>query len=273
MVFSASECHTLSQTFAYIKVKEENHVLTITLARPQAKNAMSPTMIREYAYAMSYAHYNSSIWAVVFEAEGNVWCAGADLKAMRGEEEVNNSTIPHPKHEIVIGDLFTHLHKPVIAKIHAPVFAGGFLLVGNAHYSIAVENATFSLPEVKRGIFPFQVMAVLLNNMPARTVLDWCLRAKTLIAQEAKDAGLLTHIVKNEEELHQKTQEIIQQLFENSPSAIRLGLKAYQEMQAINTDEKQTFLKKILEQTIQTQDAQEGLKAFAEKRKPIWKGE
>jgi enoyl-CoA hydratase/carnithine racemase len=273
MVFSSAECSSLSQTFAYIKVKNENHLLTITLARPQAKNAMSPTMIREYAYAMSHAHYNKDIWAVVFEAEGTVWCAGADLKAMRGEEETNDSTVPHPKTEVVIGDLFTQLHKPVIAKIHAPVYAGGFLLVGNAHYSIAVEEATFSLPEVKRGIFPFQVMAVLLNNMPARTVLDWCMRAKTLTAKEALDAGLLTNIVKNETELHQKTAEIVAEIFQNSPSAIRLGLKAYTEMQAISAHEKQTFLKNILAETIQTQDAQEGLKAFAEKRKAVWKNE
>ncbi len=273
MVFSANECNSLAHTFAYIKVQTSQHVLTITLARPQAKNAMSPTMIREYAYAMSHAHYNNDIWAIVFEAEGNVWCAGADLKAMRGQEEQNNSTIPQASKEIVIGDLFTQLHKPIITKIHAPVYAGGFLLIGNAHYSIAVETATFSLPEVKRGIFPFQVMAVLLNNMPARTVLDWCMRAKTLSATEAQQAGLLTHIVKDEQALTQKVQDIIQELFENSPSAIRLGLKAYEEMQSISATEKQGFLKKILEETISTQDAQEGLKAFAEKRKPVWIGE
>ncbi len=273
MFFSQEDCKNLSHSYAYIKAKAENHVLTITLARPQAKNAMSPTMIREYAYAMSHAHYNKDIWAVVFEAEGNIWCAGADLKAMRGEEEANNSSVPFPQKEIVIGDLFTQLHKPVITKIHAPVYAGGFLLVGNAHYNIAVKSATFSLPEVKRGIFPFQVMAVLLNNMPARTVLDWCLRAKTLTATQALEAGLLTHVVENEEELTQKTQEIISELFENSPSAIRLGLKAYTEMQSISAEEKQSFLKKILEETIQTKDAQEGLKAFAEKRKPNWIGE
>jgi enoyl-CoA hydratase/carnithine racemase len=257
--------------FAYIKVMIKDHVLTITLARPQAKNAMSPTMIREYGYAMNYAHHQPDIWAVVFEAEGDIWCAGADLKAMRGHEEANSSTVPLPAKEIVIGDLFARIHKPVIAKVHAPVYAGGFLLIGGATYVVASENAKFSLPEVKRGIFPFQVMALLIQNLPMRQVIDFCLRAKTASAQEALAMGLITHLVPHDT-LDNAVQSIISELFENSPSAIRLGLKALDEMRAIAPHEQQAFLKKMLDECIQTADAQEGLKAFAEKRKPNWIG-
>jgi enoyl-CoA hydratase/carnithine racemase len=273
MVFSKVQTTDIQQhTFAYIKIKEENHCLTITLNRPQAKNAMSPTMVREYAFAMSYAHHHSSIWAVVFEAEGDVWCAGADLKAMRGQEEANNSSIPLPEKEIVIGDLFAHIHKPVIAKVHAPVYAGGHLLIGGCTHVIATEKVFFSLPEVKRGIYPFQVMDMLLKILPARKVLDWCIVGGSLSAQDALQLGLVSQI-SPPEKLDEAVNQLLQKIFENSPSAIRLGLKAFDEMRSVPEAEKQAFLKKMLDTTIETADAQEGLKAFAEKRKPNWTGE
>lgn len=273
MIFSKAQTANIhQQTFAYIKVKEENHVLTITLNRPQAKNAMSPTMIREYAFAMSYAHHYPQIWAVIFAAEGDVWCAGADLKAMRGQEEANHSTIPQPEQEIVIGDLFAHIHKPVIAKVHAPVYAGGHLLIGGCTHVIASDKVFFALPEVKRGIFPFQVMDLLLKILPARKVLDWCILGGSISAEEALRLGLVSQLVSSEK-LDETVEKLISQIFENSPSAIRLGLKAFDEMRSIPEAEKQAFLKKMLDTTIQTADAQEGLKAFAEKRKPNWTGE
>jgi enoyl-CoA hydratase/carnithine racemase len=272
MIYTQTQTQNLQQhAFAYIKIEEKEHLLKITLARPQAKNAMSPTMSREYAYAMSYAHHQPHIWAVVFAAEGNVWCAGADLKAMRGQEEENNSTIPMPDQEIVIGDLFTQIHKPVIARVHAPVYAGGHLLIAGCHFVIATPEVTFSLPEVKRGLFPFQVMDMLLKILPSRIVLDWCMRGGAIDAQKALSWGLVTEIV-SESELDQSIEKLTAQLFQNSPSAIRLGLKSYEEMRSVPEAEKQAFLKKMLEQTIQTQDAQEGLKAFAEKRNPQWTG-
>lgn len=273
MIYTKAEIASLeNQTFAYLKVSIEEHLLRIRLNRPQAKNAMSPTMVREYAYAMSYAHHRPEIWAVVFEAEGNIWCAGADLKAMRGQEEANNSTIPMPEKPIVIGELFKKIHKPVIAKLHAPVYAGGHLLVGGCHYVIATELVHFNLPEVKRGLFPFQVMDMLLTVLPPKKVLNWCIKGDRLDAKKAYDWGLIDELVENEADLELATQDFLKQLFANSPAAIRLGLKAYDEMRQVSDHEKQAFLKQMLDETISTQDAQEGLKAFAEKRPPTWTG-
>ncbi len=272
MIYNNTQVQAIfSQTFAYLKVEEKDHVLYITLNRPQAKNAMSPTMVREYAYALSYAHHQAHIWAVVFAAEGNVWCAGADLKAMRGQEEANDSTIPMPSTEIVIGDLFTKVHKPVIARLHAPVYAGGHLLVAGCHFVVATPAVSFSLPEAKRGLFPFQVMDMLLKIMPVRPVLDWCIRGGTIDAKQGLEWGLVTQLV-TEDALDECVSQLIQEITQNSPSAIRIGLEAFEMMRSVPEQEKQAFLKKMFEQTIQTADAQEGLKAFAEKRKPAWTG-
>ena len=86
-----------SQTFAYLIVEEDDHVLNITLNRPEKKNAMNPMLMNELVYALSYAHHTPSVWVVVLQAKGDVFCAGADLKAFAGQSpDGANSSIPEP---------------------------------------------------------------------------------------------------------------------------------------------------------------------------------
>lgn len=261
-----------AQTFAYLKIKEEDNVLTIRLSRAHKKNALNPVLVNELAFAMNYAHYNHKIWAVVLEAEGDVFCAGADLKAFMGMQEEYNSTIPAPKEEVLIGELFKSLHKPCIAKLKGHVLAGGFLLIAGCTHVVSSDHIRLGLPEVKRGLFPYQVMASLLEIMPARKVLDWSMRAYDLPLQEALQYGLVTEVVKDNE-VDQKVESLIKDIKENSPTAIRMGLKAYSELNTKAKEDQHMYLKGMLMQTIQTKDAQEGILAFKEKRKAVWSGE
>ena len=135
---------------------------------------------------------------------------------------------------------------------------------------MAQDNVKFGLPEVKRGIYPFQVMAALLKVMPARKVVDWCIRGYNLPVIQALQFGLVSE-VQPAENMDAAVQKIINELKENSPSAIRYGLEAYDKIQPTAAEHKYLF--DILMQTIQTKDGQEGLKAFREKRKPVWTGE
>ncbi|GAB4403788.1 MAG: enoyl-CoA hydratase-related protein [Microscillaceae bacterium] len=272
MTYSEAQVARFWETqFAYLQCELKQHVLFLKLARPEAKNALSPTLVRELAFAMSYAHHQPEVWAMVLSAQGNVWCAGADLKAMRGQEEANDSGVPMPESPIVIGDLFVKVHKPIVARVHAPVYAGGHLLIAGCHFVLATEQATFSLPEVKRGLFPFQVMDMLLKILPVRVVLDWCIRGGSISATQAQTWGLVSELCP-EAALDARLESLLVEIKQNSPAAIRLGLKAFEEMRSIPEAQKQAFLKQMLDQTIQTQDAQEGLKAFAEKRPPVWQG-
>jgi len=258
--------------FAYLRVAEADHVLRIRLDRPAKRNAMNPLMMAEISFAMAYAHYTASVWLVVLEAEGQVWSAGADLKAFSGDAQPDEgSTIPAPTGEVLMGELFVAVHKPTIAVVDAPVFAGGHLLVGGSTYVVASENATFTLPEVKRGLFPYQVMAVLLQTLPARRVLDWCLRGATLSRDEAAELGLVTHAVAADA-VDDTVVGLIQELKQNSPSALRLGLKAFDHLRSLPGDQVHAYLKQMLTETIATADAQEGLAAFKEKRTPNWTG-
>jgi len=259
------------QTFAHLIIEEKDHLLTITLNRPEKKNAMNMVLFKEIAYTLQYAEGNHEIWAVVIASTGDVFCAGADLKSFSGQPGVTISTIPDPQSEIVLGDSFNRLHKPCIAKVHAPVYAGGFLLICGCTHVIAASDTTFSLPEVKRGLFPFQVMQSMLQIMPPRMVLDFCIRAKSLSAAEAEKIGLVSKAVAKEN-LDAEVQALVDEIFQYSPSAIKLGLEAFDNLKNVPPAEAHTYLKQMFSLAVQTEDAAEGLSAFIEKRKPVWKG-
>lgn len=262
------------QKFEFLEVNHENHVLTITLNRPEKKNALHPLMMAELAYCASFARYNKDVWCVVLEAKGDIFCAGADLKAFAGQADGTKgiSTIPMPTGEVLLGELFPRTYKPCIAKVRGHVFAGGFLLIGGCTHVVSVDEAQFGLPEVKRGIWPMQVMATLQPIMPARKILDLCMRGLTLSAQQAYELGLVTQVVPKEA-LDSHVTQLVNEILENSPSAIRLGLQAFYEMQSLSHEEQHPYLKNMLGKVLQTQDAQEGITAFMQKRKPQWKGE
>lgn len=274
MIYTVEQTATIhQQTFAYLLVHEQNHVLTLTLNRPDKKNALNPTLVNELAYALSYAHHNNAIWVVVLAANGTVFCAGADLKAFGGGDTDNGSTIPLPQQAPIIGNLFAGVHKPCIARLHAPVYAGGLLLVGGCLYAIATENVFFDLPEVKRGLFPMQVMQSLLNIMPARRVLDWCIRARRMEAAEALHEGLVTQLAADTDGLDATISQLCTDICANSPTAIRMGLRAYDGLRNQTPASAHAYLSDMLLQTLQTQDAMEGIMAFQQKRPPNWTGE
>lgn len=253
----------------FIEVKQTDRVMTITLNRPEKKNALHPVMIRELAFALHVAQHREDVWLVLLRARGNVFCAGADLKALAGMGEEIYTTIPEPSGELLLGELFSYLHKPIIAVVEGSVFAGGFLLLTGCTYVIANEDIVLSLPETQRGLFPFQVMAALMQVMPRRKVLDWCIRAYNLDVKKACEWGLITHVTvpqNMEQDLHTLKEDILQ----NAPKAISMGLQAFAYLQRKQNREEHTYLKNMLVQTLQTQDAQEGLAAFRQKRTPNW---
>jgi len=261
------------QKFEFITVEEKNHILYLTLNRPQKKNAMHPVMMAELAYVATYVRYSKDVWCVVLQAAGDTFCAGADLKAFAGNADpALISTIPKPEGEVLVGQIFVEMHKPVIAKVQGNVFAGGFLLICGCHYVIAAEHAQFGLPEVKRGIWPMQVMASLLPLLPARKVLDLCMRGKVLSANEALDLGIITEIVAANQ-LDSTVQTLAEEICENAPAAIRLGLEAFDTLRSIPEHEAHAYLRSQLSLVLKTADSQEGIKAFMEKRKPQWTGE
>ena len=255
------------EKFCFIEIHEKNEIFEILLNRPAKKNAIHPQMLNELAFALQYAQKNKKIKVLVLKAKGDIFCSGSDLSAMQGKIDKHDSTIGRPSKEVALVNLWTGFKKPSLAIVEGNVYAGGYLFLACCTYVIADKSLKFSLPETRRGIFPMQVMGVLMRVMPPRILLDWCIRGYEIDAQKAEDWGLISRaVMKNE--IEPVTKDWIKQVTANSPSAISLGLEAYKKI--VDDEKNQKYLKSMLDKAINTSDAKEGLNAFKENRPPKW---
>jgi methylglutaconyl-CoA hydratase len=258
--------------FVYIKTELADHVFRLILNRPEKRNAFTPTMAQEITYALAYAHYTSEVRCVIVEAEGPVFCAGADLIAFHNQDvDKPNVSLPAIREEARLGDAFGQLLKPSIAIVKGPVLAGGFLLICGCTFVISVPEATFALPEVKRGIWPMQVMESLTAIIPARKILEMAVTGKAYTAGEANEMGLLTKVVESAQ-IQREADVLAAVICTNAPHAIQSGMKAFQKLSSVPVDERHRFLKEQLNLLLLSEDAKEGTAAFREKRDPVWKG-
>ena len=250
--------------FQATKLDIEKNILTITLNRPEKKNALSNVMMDELNYALAYAKQEHSIRVVVIAAEGDIFCAGADLTRTKSESNV-------PKLEGVddISLSLRHLYKPVICKIQGSVLAGALLIVTNATHAIAVEDAKFSAPEIHRGLWPFMVMAGLFRVMPKRAGLDFIMRGQPINSSEAEKWGLINKSV-DKEGLDEAVNSLAEELANLAPETMQFGLEAYEKQDSKSFDEALPYLKEQIAKCFEGRDAKEGIAAFLEKRKPNW---
>ena len=250
--------------FEATKIDISNHVLTITLNRPEKKNALNNAMMNEICYALCYAKQERRIRVVIIAAEGDVFCAGADLKREKAE-----SNVPKIEGSDDISLLIRHLYKPVICKIQGSVHAGALLMVTNSTHAIAVDDAKFSAPEILRGVWPHMVMAGLFRVMPKRAGLDFCMRGQAIDAKKAEEWGLINHSVPKNE-LDKVVSDMASDLANLAPGTMQFGLEAYVNQDGMNFDEALPYLGKKSAETFAGPDAQEGIAAFLEKRDPNW---
>ena len=242
----------------------KNNIMTITLNRPEKKNALNNVMMNELNYALAYAKQESSIRVVVIAAEGNIFCAGADLTRAKSE-----SNVPKLKNNDDISLSLRHLYKPVICKIQGSVYAGALLIVSNSTHAIAVKEAEFSAPEIHRGLWPFMVMAGLFRVMPKRAGLDFIMRGQPIDASKAEKFGLINQSV-NKEHLDETVNSLAKELASLAPGTMQFGLEAYEKQDSKSFNEALPYLQEQIAKCFEGKDAKEGISAFLEKRKPNW---
>ena len=250
--------------FTATEIDIANNIMTITLNRPEKKNAINNVMMNEINYALAYAKQEKSVRVVVFAAKGDIFCAGADLSRTNSD-----SNVPKLDNADDISLAIRHLYKPVICKIQGSVLAGALLIVTNSTHAIAVNEATFSAPEIHRGLWPFMVMAGLFRVMPKRVGLDFIMRGKPINSKKAMDWGLINKTVKKEE-LDKKVDKLADELASLAPETMQFGLEAYEKQDSKSFDEALPYLKEQIAKCFEGKDAKEGISAFLEKRKPNW---
>ena len=250
--------------FEATKLIIANYILTITLNRPEKKNALNNVMINELNYALAYAKQECSIRVVVIAAKGDIFCAAADLTRAKSE-----SNVPKIENADDISLSLRHLYKPVICKIQGAVLAGALLIVTNATHAIAVKHAKFSAPEIHRGLWPFMVMAGLFRVMPKRAGLDFIMRGQPIDSKEAENWGLINKSV-DAKDLDKSVNALAEELANLAPETMQFGLEAYEKQDSKSFNEALPYLQEQIAKCFEGKDAKEGIAAFLEKRKPKW---
>jgi enoyl-CoA hydratase/carnithine racemase len=237
--------------------------------RPAQKNPLGPEMVNELLYALDDARDDDEVRVVVLTGAGNAFSAGADLKQMPvGESE---ATLP------VRGDFaalllrFTDIGKPVIARVPGVAMGGALGIIACCHFAVAAESAVLATPEIRRGLFPMMIMAALRRVVPRRRLLEMMLLGERLSARAALEAGLLSHVVPDDA-LDHAVGSLADRLARQSPTAMRIGLRAFHAQDEVTLEEALPSLRDGLVELLGTEDAREGLQAFFEKREPVFKG-
>ena len=253
--------------FQALLVRQDGHIVTLTFNKPEKKNPLSQELVNELLWALDDAEADEQVRVIVLTGAGNAFSAGADLKGMtseRGKLEKKGE----------FDDLllrFDTMKKPIVARIPGYVMGGAMGIVACCHFAIACESAILGTPEIKRGLFPMMIMAVLQRVIHSRELLKLMLLGDKITAAKAKEIGLLTEVVPDEQ-LDARVAELAGQLAKQSPNAMRMGLNAFNEQRKMSVEEALPYLREQLYAVLSSEDAKEGLSAFFEKREPQWKG-
>ncbi len=242
----------------------------ITINRPEKRNALNAGVIAGIAKGYRAAHEDSDVRVIVLTGAGDkAFCAGADLQNS-GAAFAMDFSKPNADYADLLR-LSQNATKPAIARVGGVCMAGGMGLLCMTDMAVASEHVIFGLPEVKVGVFPMQVLSLLQSIVPPRLVSEWALTGEPFDAKQALAAGLLNYIVPSTE-LDAKVEWLIGRLVDKSPTAIRRGKYAMRAIASMSFDESIAYTESQIAILAMTEDAKEGLKAFSEKRKPVWPG-
>jgi len=260
----------------HLLVEKTGHTLVLTFNRPEAKNAFTPNMLARMAEAWVRADSDDDIRVVILTGSKEVFCAGADLKAMMSPPDAEDEYAKRftEDAEMAWKALLRHhrLTKPLIAAVEGPAIAGGTEILQATDIRVAGESATFGVAEVRRGLFPLGGSTVRLRRqIPYTLAAEMLLTGRTISAQEALSYGLIGQVVPDGSALD-KAHEIADLICRNGPFAVRSVLRSLRETEGLPEDEALKIELEIGMHVFVTEDAKEGPRAFAEKRTPHFTG-
>jgi enoyl-CoA hydratase len=244
--------------------------LTLTINRPERRNAINPEVIRSLSEGLARAETDDSVSVVVLTGAGDdAFCAGADLGAMNPD-----GAVAHHFTRAELGGLFTQMRKsrlPIVARVNGHALAGGFGLMLACDLVVAGSNAEMGTPEINLGLWPFMITAVLQRDIPRKVALELMLTGGRLSARDAERWGFVNRVVEPAE-LDAAVAELTDSLLSKSPLIAALGKRSFYRSEDMSFDDSLDYLAGMLTACLQSEDTAEGVSAFLQKRAPEWKG-
>lgn len=257
-----------------IKVENRERITIITLNRPDALNAVNHQLWLEVGTALTEFEQNPDQWVAILTGAGDrAFSAGADLKEIAAG---GIKTTDQMKEWGFAGIVKHHISKPIIAAVNGFALGGGTEIALACDLIVASERASFGLPEVKRGLIAAAGGLLRLpRQLPLKVAMEVILTGEPLSAEEAKRWGLINRVVPHEEVLPEAI-KLAEKIMENAPLAVRASKEiVYRGLDSTISfpQDAWTINDEYTAKVFSSQDAKEGPRAFAEKRKPNWVGQ
>ena len=258
--------------YRYIEIQLEDQLARITLNRPERHNAIVPELLVELDQALTEIAAMEQLLFVVLSGSGRSFCAGADLNWFSGaEERTQDQNINQTKQLAEVLLKIFQMSQVTIATVRGNVFGGGIGLMAACDFVLGEANTRFMFSEVKRGLVPATILPFVAKRLSVQNLRKWILIGDLFLAPEAHQAGLIDFIY-DDGLLESGLIEFMNSFEASSPSAIKNAKRMINQVVSGQIDVTDTTVTSaILAKALLSPDGQEGIQAFLEKRKPVWK--
>jgi methylglutaconyl-CoA hydratase len=257
---------------AYETIRQEihAHVATLTLNRPQVRNAFNEVLIAEITAALADLAKNNDVRVLVVSAEGSAFCAGADFHWMGKMVEADFGE--NLADSLKLADMLAALYRfprPTIARVQGSAFGGGVGVAACCDIVVAAQTALFSFSEVKIGLVPACISPFVIRRIGEGRTREYFLTGERVTAQRAYEIGYANKVVP-EAELDEAVKGYVQQFLAAGPEALGVCKRMLEDVPTLSLAEARDYTARVIANLRVSEEGLEGMKAFLERRKPAW---
>ncbi len=256
--------------FTTLKFDKKDNLAYVLFNRPEIHNAFDATVISEMSEAFYQVAKDKSLRAVVLTGAGKSFCAGADLNWLKSVKEQGYESNLNESNSLA--DLFYLIYTcslPVIGRINGAAIGGGTGFVALCDIAIAAKSAVFSFSEVKIGLVPACIGPYVIKKMGEGRARELFISGERMNAERALEVGLINKVV-DDNKLDKEVEELLKTIISSGPNAVAMAKKLINEVPAMTPDEFRPYTAEMIARLRISEEGQEGMDAFLNKRKPKW---
>ena len=255
-----------------VHVYTEKGITTVTLNQPEKRNSLSLSMLKVLSSVFSDLETNPDCRVVVVAAAGHVFCAGHDLKELKGQFNQHEAQLAVFQECAKVMQQIVNLPKPVIARVSGVATAAGCQLVASCDLAVAAEGSRFATPGVNIGLFCSTPMVALSRNVSRKHAMEMLLTGEMVDAKRAEQIGLINRVV-DPEVLDETVYGMAANIAGKSAFTVKTGKEAFYRQLEMPLKQAYEYTAEVMASNMDANDAQEGISAFLEKRHPEWRDE